>query len=229
MYHISIAFIVLIILSLTISYVYNEIQHDNYLSKLTNENDKLLALKKLNNVCIDNARNAQQWWTYILCFKKGILQIHIDHASNRLVDLNSLGTFIEDESSADHHVYREDTTSCKALSVNHKGIQKTSFKRRETIIDIECCEIDTKQMKLNRYSYLPHLLVSDIEGDPTEMATAWLEYEPELKKSSEKKVVDTTTTSDAYISLIEEPNPCYYHIVICSNLICTSESKSKCM
>jgi len=190
-----------------------------FLSKLTSERELLAALLPLRNLCLDNARNFLRWWTYIVCFEKGVVQIHLDLSQGRLTQSNYLGRFIPEESTPDHHVYREEMPTCDS-STDNSG----SYRPRQTVVDIRCCDLgklDERWLKQSRHSLLPDLSLT--QGDhavQSEMLTsAWLTYEDEAR-SGAGPAIDTTANNNAFILNAEEPTTCTYLITVCSVLIC---------
>lgn len=209
-------------------------QSELFLKKLSSEREQLAALLPLRDLCLDNARNFLRWWTYIVCFQKGAVQIHLDLSQGRLTQSNYLGRFIPEESTPDRHVYREETATCDSSidpSSSSSYSDESSRQHRQAVVDIQCCDLsklDDRWMKQSRHSLLPDLSLIEGEGDHAELLTsAWLVYEDEALRaaagSSSGVILDTSANTNAFVLSAEEPSTCTYVLTVCSALICERE------
>lgn len=208
-------------------------QSELFLKKLTSERLQLAALLPLQDLCLDNARNFLRWWTYIVCFQKGVVQIHLDLSQGRLTQSNYLGRFIPEESTPDRHVYREETATCDSSTDLSSSSSDESFRHRQAVVDIQCCDLsklDERWLQQSRHSLLPDLSLTGGGEHATQaelLTSAWLVYEDEARRaaagSGSGVIVDTSANTNAFVLSAEEPSTCTYVLTVCSALICERE------
>jgi len=208
-------------------------QSELFLKKLTSEREQIAALMPLRDLCLDNARNFLRWWTYIVCFQKGVVQIHLDLSQGRLTQSNYLGRFIPEESTPDRQVYREETATCDTSTDLSYSSDESSrhHQYRQAVVDIQCCDLsklDERWLRQSRHSLLPDLSLT--EGDHASqselLTSSWLVYEDEARRGaadSSSGMVDTSANTNAFVLSAEEPSTCTYVLTVCSALICERE------
>lgn len=121
------------------------------------EQEMLIALKPLDGLCVDNVRT-HSWWTYAICFKKSILQVHVDSRTKALSERITLGQFVPEESTAQMQTYRTVDAKCNAPASSTKGavIKKLP---RTTVVHLRCCDVVVHLMRQSR-----HTVVTDSSG-----------------------------------------------------------------
>lgn len=89
------------------------------------------ALRVLEGKCIDNLESPD-WWAYVWCFEKQIKQVHYDFKVKQLKAAHLIGTWSEEESGADHHIYRGHEADCRG--------DDGSFMVRYAEVQLLCCD-----------------------------------------------------------------------------------------
>ena len=95
------------------------------------------ALMPLRNKCFDSAEDPAEWWQYVWCYQRSVKQVHFDRKRKRVSEQISLGTFVEDESGPDHHIYRSKAADCRL-----EGTQANVRSRlvpRYVEVRVRCC------------------------------------------------------------------------------------------
>ena len=194
-------------------------------------------LQSLDDLCIDNVRT-QSWWTYSLCFKRSVMQIHVDARTKLLSDKIKLGEYVEALSSDTRQVYRTTEKTCATTE-----LEPRIFAERTTVVQIKCCDEIVHLQRQSRHTRLPAGAVpASLEAStywaPQLASTQAVE---ELRGSRAKaddaksvtltlthaRAAQSTATSDAYIHSVEEPTPCNYEINVCSSLLCVNKDSNQ--
>lgn len=175
-----------------------------FLPKLTNDRTLSRRLKALEGVCIDDGLS-MEWWSYRWCHEKLVKQHHYDDKNHSLIQSNPLGIFIADESSMLHQIYRDNSQSC---IVEQRVGKATMARNRYTEVTLECCS----DMTLAAHS---KMMKYGVEDPPSRFTAAF------------QSNSDVESPPHGFIYNVNEPEPCTYHITICSNLVCNNERSEK--
>ena len=97
----------LIILIIFLLIKINKIESNNN----DNDNNNNNRLSKLDNTCI-NSIDSPDWWSYELCFKRHVKQLHYDSQLRKITTINHIGNWIEYESGLTHHIFRSNIADC---------------------------------------------------------------------------------------------------------------------
>ena len=93
------------------------------------DNDKI-GLMRLDNTCI-NSIDSPDWWSYELCFKRHVKQLHYDPNLRKITSINHIGNWIENESGGTHHIFRSEVSDCLLDDGNKMN--------RYAEVTISCC------------------------------------------------------------------------------------------
>ena len=122
---------------------------NSYKANKNNEN----VLNKLNNICLDSS-HLNDYWTYILCYKQHITQVHIDKESNNNIinseHQNNFDEYIESPSASSSsksndntlQYYRSHNSDCSADGI--------TYTQRNMQVQYKCCE----HMRILNYIHL---------------------------------------------------------------------------
>jgi hypothetical protein len=184
--------------------------------------DIVRGVEGLGYLCVDNVRT-QSWWTYTVCLKRSVLQVHLDPRTKTVSDRIQLGEYVPTESAPTEQVYRTREATC-AVDRPDGTVQKV---QRTTTVNIQCCDVIVHQMRQSRHTNPEKYAAPSASGDgvywvPGQVA---LEAAEELRGGrgsggSGYKGAPSTATTEAYISGVEESEPCTYDITVCSDLVC---------
>lgn len=197
------------------------------------ESEMILALQPLDSLCADNMR-MHSWWTYAICFKRSILQVHVDSRTKAVKDRIALGQFVSEESTPVKQVYRTSESKC---SVKSDG-QTVQLLPRTTVVHLKCCDVVVHLMRQSRHTPVP------AEGSSSKSAYYWPEQAitgaaEELsgrftdaaasgthanthKNTASYRGSMSTATSEAYIHNVEEHSACNYEVTVCSEYVCNA-------
>jgi hypothetical protein len=89
-----------------------------------------LALRSLEGHCLDTSHNPE-WWVYIWCFRRSIVQVHlrVDDTDTEIV--NIIGNFSIQDSRPNKQVYKGMTADCRT--------DDGKLKKRRGEVEIRCC------------------------------------------------------------------------------------------
>ncbi len=93
----------------------------------SNLNSKLNQLDALQKVCI-NSFHQPEWWSYILCYKDNIKQVHIHPETKNIEEEHEIGKYVAQLSSKLIHTYQSSTASCMSSNKKVKRTMKVHFK-----------------------------------------------------------------------------------------------------
>jgi hypothetical protein len=155
-----------------------------------------LALRPLENVCLDTTHNPE-WWMYVWCFKKSLVQFHPQqtqvpantqtntqgqvHVYTDEEIVNVIGNFSLSESrGANRQVYKSIRAECVLDNHEHK--------KRRGDIEIHCCpqSVHDEHAHKHQHKHVDH-----------KMGT--------------------------FVLSVEEREQCHYHVSVCSKLMCSIE------
>ena len=180
--------------------------------------DDISSLKDLDGICVDNVRT-QSWWTYSVCFKKSIAQIHVDPRTKAMGERIHIGEFMEDESTDVRQIYRSRDATCEVKHANGS----TTLAHRTSIVSLQCCDVVVHHMRQSRHTlqskYKDSASLSNPYWMPEQVAS---EAAAELRggRTAGYNKAPSTATSEAYIQSVEEKSPCTYDISMCSEFVC---------
>jgi hypothetical protein len=183
---------------------------------------RLGIVDSLGDLCVDNIRT-HSWWTYVVCLKRGVVQVHVDAKTKAVGDRIHIGEYIVEESSQSRQMYRSAEADCNVP--NTKG--GTSKVRRTAAVTAQCCDVVVHTMRQSRHTSPSKYATSWGLGNggaywlPDQVATDAAAEMRDSRSRAGYKASPATATAGAYIHAIEERTACNYDITICSDLACT--------